>query len=127
MSFNHVVAWIDHAEAHIIHFNPEVAESETIKAHSKTPHLHIKSGIPGAGRAPANAEYLNEVAKAVADAGEILIVGPGLEKLTLMKHLLKQHHAVAEKVVSVETVDHPSDGQLLSYARKYFQKADQLR
>jgi hypothetical protein len=31
--------------------------------------------------------------------------------------------AVAEKVKAVETVDHPSDGQLLAYARQYFVSA----
>lgn len=27
---------------------------------------------------------------------------------------------MADKVVGVETVDHPSDAQLVAYARKYF-------
>ena len=127
MSFHHVVVWIDHVEAHIIHFNRETAETEIIQTPSTNPRLHIKSGIPGAGRAPENAAYFDDVAKALKDAQEILIVGPGFEKLALMKHMMKHHHVVAEKVMSVETVDHPSDGQLLKYARKYFVKADLMR
>jgi len=126
MSFSHVVAWIDHAQAHIIHFNWEAAEKEIIKTHSTHPHLHIKSGIPGSGRAPEDAQYFDDIANALKDSSEILIVGPGQEKLAFLKHLMKHQHTVAEKVLSVETVDHPSDGQLLSYARKYFVKADQL-
>jgi hypothetical protein len=58
---------------------------------------------------------------------EILIVGPGNEKLALLKHLQKHQHDLAEKVVSVETIDHPSNGQLLAYARKYFAKVDLMR
>jgi stalled ribosome rescue protein Dom34 len=81
----------------------------------------------GVGRAPENAHYFDDVADAVKDSLEILIVGPGFEKLALMKHLMKHQPAIAEKVLSVETVDHPSDGQLLNYARKYFVKADRLR
>jgi len=127
MSTNHVIVWLDHAEAHVIHFTPESAESEVIKTQSKHSHLHTKSGIPGSGHAAENAPYFNDVASALKGSLEILIVGPGNEKLALLKHLQKNQHDVAEKVVSVETVDHPTDGQLLAYARKYFVKADRLR
>lgn len=124
MSYHHVVVWLDHTQAHVIHFNAEAAENEVIKVHSTHPHLHTKSGVPGAGRAPEDSHYFEAVANAIKDAAAILIVGPGFEKLALMKHLTKRHPAAAERVVSVETVDHPSDGQLLKYARKYFLKAD---
>jgi len=127
MSTNHVVVWLDHAEAHVIHFTPESSANEVIKTHSKHPHLHAKSGAPGAGHAAENAPYLNDVANALQGSLEILLVGPGNEKLSLLKHLQKHQHDLAEKVVSVETVDHPTDGQLLAYARKYFVKADRMR
>jgi len=124
MSFNHVVVWLDHTQAHVIHFNAEAAENEVIKLHSTHPHLHTKSGIPGSGHAPEGPHYFDAICDAIKEAKEILIVGPGLEKLALMKHLSKHLPQVAEHVVSVETIDHPSDGQLLKYARKYFLKAD---
>ncbi|MGZ3239387.1 MAG: translational machinery protein [Burkholderiaceae bacterium] len=124
MSTNHVVVWLDHKEAHVIHFTPEASENEIIKTHSTHPHLHTKSGIPGSGHAAENVTYFNDIANAIKGSLEILIVGPGNEKLAFLKHLQKHQHELAEKVVSIETVDHPSDGQLLAYARKYFAKAD---
>ncbi len=127
MLSNHVVVWLDHVEAHVVHFNPEESENELIKAHSTHPHLHVRAGQTGAGRAPENARYFGDVAEAVKTALEILIVGPGQEKLELMKYFVKRHPLIAKKVVSVETVDHPSDGQILAYARKYFIKADRMR
>ena len=126
MSFNHVVVWLDHAEAHVIHFNRDASESELLKTHSTHPHLHAKSGHLGSGRAAENAPYFDDIAAAVKDSSEILIIGPGSEKLELMKRLSKHHPQVAEKVLSVESVDHPSDGQILAYARKYFAKADRM-
>ena len=84
MFSNHVVVWIDHAEAHVVHFNPESAKNEVIKTHSTHPHLHVKSGIPGSGHAAENASFFNDVANSIKDALEILIVGPGLEKLSLL-------------------------------------------
>jgi stalled ribosome rescue protein Dom34 len=126
MSFNHVVVWLDHAQAHIIHFNREAAESEVVKTGSINSHLHTKAA-GGSGHATENTPYLSEIAIAVKNAQEILIVGPGLEKMALIKYLQKHQHDVSEKVVGVETVDHPTDGQLLAYARKYFVKVDAMR
>jgi len=127
MSFNHVVAWIDHVQAHVIHFNAEAADHEVIKTVSTHPHLHNKSGAVGSGRAAESKHYFDHVAHALSDATEVLIVGPAQEKLELMKYLITHHPAVAKCVMAVESSDHPTDGQLLKYARKYFLKADMLR
>lgn len=120
MSFNHAIVWLDQAEAHVIHFNRSAAESEVIKTTSQ----HKKDGVVGNNRAVESTSYLDEVATALESSQEILIVGPGMEKMAFIKHLNKNHAAIADKVVSVETVDHPNDGQLLEYARKYFVKED---
>lgn len=124
MSFNHVVVWLDQAEAHVIHFTRDEAETEVIKTASV--HQHQKAGVDASVQSEQNPIYLNEIAAALDTAKEILIVGPGQEKLIFIKHLEKHHAGVADKVVSVETVDHPSDSQLLAYARKYFVKADMM-
>ena len=118
MSFNHAIIWMDQTEAHVIHFSRDAAESEVVKTTSQ----HKKDGVIGNNRAVESTEYLDEVAAVLSPSEQILIVGPGQEKLAFMKHLTKSHAALADKVVSVETVDHPNDGQLLEYARKYFVK-----
>ena len=122
MLTNLLLVWIDHVQAHIIHFNADTAETEIIHTHSTHPHLHTKAGTIGAGRAPEDKQYFDDIAAKLQDSLAILIVGPGFEKLELMKHLLKHHDAIAQKVLSVETVDHPTDAQLLAYARRYFLK-----
>lgn len=127
MHTQHVVVWLDHTEAHVIHFNRDSSEAERIKAGNK-PHLHVKAGgNGGSGRAAEDKQYLDAVVDAVKDAEAILVVGPGSEKLALVKYMLKHHHTVAEKVVAVESADHPTDGQLLAHARKYFVAADRMR
>ncbi|WP_295996911.1 translational machinery protein [Rugamonas sp.] len=120
MSFNHAVVWLDQTEAHVIHFTRDAAESEVVKTTSQ----HQKAGVVGNNRAEEDTTYMDEVATAITASKEILIVGPGMEKLSFMRHLTKHHGDTAEKVISVETVDHPNDAQLLAYARKYFVKED---
>lgn len=127
MSFNHAVIWLDHQEAHVIHFSPSASEAETIKTKSNHKNLHHKRGSVSGAHSDADQAYLHEVIHAVSDVKEILIVGPGSAKLELMKHAGKHDAKVFEKIVGVETVDHPTDGQLLAFAKKYFVKVDNLK
>lgn len=127
MSLTHAVVWLDHTEAHVLHFEEDAARNRIVRAHSKHKHLHTRAGTLGSGRSPEDQNYYHEIAQALTEAAEILIVGPSSAKLALIKHLHKHDPAVAEKVVGVESVDHPSDGQVLAFARHYFEKADQMR
>jgi stalled ribosome rescue protein Dom34 len=127
MTFNHAVVWIDHQQAHIIHFDTASSTVEVVRSTAKQPHLHHRSGTLGSGKAQTEPAYLHEVVQHVADAQEILVVGPGSAKLELLKHVHQHDSALNDRLVGVETVDHPSDGQLLAYAKKYFVKVDNMR
>lgn len=43
-----------------------------------------------------------------------------------MSHYQVHDVALVSKVVGVETVDHPSEGQLVAYAHKYFHARDRM-
>ena len=43
------------------------------------------------------------------------------------EHLQTHAPALAARVVSVETVDHPTDGELLKFARRHFVADDRMR
>ncbi len=127
MSHYHAVVWIDHREAHVMHVSPDDVESSIVRPSKPHHHLHNKRGSVGAGREPEDQHFYHEVVEALEGAQEILIVGPASAKLNLVKHIHNHDKKVTDKVIGVETVDHPSDGQLVAYARKYFDAADRLR
>lgn len=127
MSLSHAVVWIDHQEAHVIQFNGDAHENSTITKKSKHGNVHQKAGVLSGHHQVSSPAYLHQVVEAVAGSNEILIVGPGVAKLELIKHINHHDAKISNKVVGVETVDHPSDGQLLAYAKKYFLRADNLR
>lgn len=127
MPYNHAVVWIDHSEAHIMSFSAEQAQAKHIQAQAKHRNLHHKAGTVGSGHESENQAYYHAVGQGVAGAKELLIVGPSSAKLFLLKHLQKHDAALAANVVGLETVDHPTDGQLLAFARRYFQAADRMR
>jgi stalled ribosome rescue protein Dom34 len=126
MSFNHAVIWIDHKEAHVMFLSQDASEAEIIKTKSTHSHLHHKAHEIGSGRLALDAKYLHSVIEAVKESKEILILGPGSAKLELIKHAHQHDQRIAANIVGVETVDHPSDKEILAYARKFFYKADQM-
>jgi len=126
MTFNNAVVWIDHTKANVIHFDRDAAESEALKTHSTHPHPHQNHADTHASEAD-NTAFYDDVAAALTDVAQILVVGPAQEKTAFVKYLTAKHAAVAAKIKAVETVDHPSDGQLLNYARSHFAGAGGLK
>ncbi|RYE63632.1 MAG: translational machinery protein [Oxalobacteraceae bacterium] len=119
MTFNNAVVWLDHTKAQVIHFDKDASESEALKTHSTHPHPKQNHADTHANE-DDNTAFYNDIAAALKDTQQILVVGPGQEKTAFVKYLAIKAPLVSENVKAVETVDHPSDGQLLSYARQHF-------
>ncbi len=127
MSQYHAVVWLDHAEAHVMHFSPQVVERQLIFPADPHKNLHIKSGKAGSGKALEDQNYYHNVAQALEGGSEVLVVGPANAKLEFIKHVHAHDHGLVEKIIGVETVDHPTDGQVVAYARKYFAGKEQMQ
>jgi stalled ribosome rescue protein Dom34 len=126
MSHFHAVVWLDHAEAHVMHFSPQEVEKQIILPAEPHKQLHIKSGKAGAGKAKEDQKYFHDIAQALDGASEVLVVGPANAKLQFIKHIHAHDKGLVDKIIGVETVDHPTDGQIVAYARKYFVAKDQM-
>lgn len=126
MSHYHAIVWLDHTEAHVMHVSPDDVEKSVVHPHTPHHKLHSRVGTLGSGRAPEEQAYYHAVAEALKGAQEILVVGPAQAKLQLVKHIHAHDPALADKLVGIETVDHPTDGQLVAYARKYFVAKDRM-
>lgn len=117
---SHAVVWIDHRVAKIFAFDRDEAEQLTV-GHSHAPHqVHHKAGTVGSGHIREDDSYLREIADALADLPEILIVGPSHSKWQLRAYLNLHAPLISQRVVAVLHADHPSDRQIVAHARKYF-------
>ena len=122
----HAVVWIDHREARIFHFTPTNVERLLLHPDHPTRHIHHKANSIGSGPAAEDHAYLQAVAESIADAGAVLIAGPANEKTELVRHIREHSPRLMSAIVGVETVDHPSDAQLVAYAQKRFKATDRM-
>ena len=126
-SHYHAIVWIDHHEARVFHFN--VSEVDRLVLHPQHPtrHIHHKANSIGSGHAAEDQDFLQRVAETIADAGAVLITGPANAKTELVKHIERHAPALRAKIVGVETIDHPTDGELVAHARRYFKADHQMQ
>jgi len=128
MSIRHAAVWLDHQEAKVYHVDPETFERSDLHVtnHLRKPH---KLGAAAESHRSIAEEhpFFDEIAKHLAGADEILVVGPANTKLEFVKFMKERHQDVARKIVGVEPSDHPSDGQLVAHVRRYFLAVDRAR
>jgi stalled ribosome rescue protein Dom34 len=130
----HVVVWIDHKEARVFsvspetvgHVQPEPIHETTILSPQHLIHRHPK-GRGEAKEHPDDAtRFFHEIARALDGIDAVLVVGPSSAKLEFLGYLQDHDRGLRAKVVGVETVDHPTDREVVAYARRYFTGSDRL-
>lgn len=120
MKNHHAAVWLDHEQARVFLFHQD--DVDMVKVHPEKPHHHISKSDP-----KAEAHFFEAVSKTLNEAAEFVVLGPGSAKLQFVKWVHKSAHALEPRLVGVETVDHPTDGQIVAYAKKYFRAADRMR
>ena len=115
----HAVVWLDHHNAQVLQFDAEHVQAQKIKSHSQPTRQH-------ASAVRDEHEFFSAVCAALAGITEVLVTGPRTAQADF-KHFMQKHRpAVLAQVVGYETVDHPSDNQLVALARAWFVKYDRM-
>ena len=123
---HHALVWIDHQQAKIFFFNAEELEASVIHSTHAHQHLHHKANSGGSGHVPVDNAFLKLVTQAISKAGALLITGPGNAKVELVTYAKEHDPALAARIFAVETVDHPSDGELVAHGRTFFKADDRM-
>lgn len=123
----HAIVWIDHHQAKVFRFDAKDVDRDVIRPHDPTVHLHHKANTIGSGHAPVDRDFLKRVADSIAGAGALMIVGPASAKTELAAYLATFAPDLSSRVSIVEAVDHPSDGELVALARRFFRANDRIR
>lgn len=124
--FHHAIVWIDHQKATLLRFGPAGVDTQVIHSTHRHEHLHHKANSGDSGRAPQDHAFLQRVAASLASTATILVTGPANAKGELVSFLEAHQPAIAGRVAAVQPLDHPSDGQLEAYARKFFHADERM-
>jgi len=126
MTHSHAIVWMDSKEARIFLFNAADVEKARIQAHNPFRKVHHKAGVIGAGHMELDTGFFNHILEGLHGATEWLLVGPSGAKLELLKHLDAHRPELRRSLVGTETMDHPTDGELLDHARRAFKAIDRM-
>ena len=131
MTHSHAIVWMDFREAHVFRFNAGDVEQERLKAHMPFRKVHHKAGVIGAGHAAADHHFFDHIIDALSGTREWILAGPGEAKQTFLDYLDKRKHTGGTKLdshlVRLESMDHPTDGELLKHARQAFKAIDRMQ
>lgn len=117
------IIWLDSREAKIFKRDGANEKLQHLRSHGQK-HPAQPHGKHAGSHHPEEIALFKEIAPTFKEASEVLLMGPGEAKVQFQKYM-KEHDAVsAKKIVGVETVDHPSDGQIHQIAQKFFTKAE---
>jgi len=109
------IIWLDGKTAKLYHksdsgvsqqqLHPRQAEHHT---HSDKNHLKDDHG-----------HFFKTIYENIKEKNKILILGPSLEKKHFRNYLETHFPASLTKILAIETVDHPTENQIVSYFEKF--------
>ena len=115
MTLSYAVVLIDHHNAQILQFNADQVEAQKVKAHNHYTRQH-------GSNVRTEHEFFGEVCDALAGIPKVLVTGSQTAQTDFRHYLEKHRTPLSQHVVGWETVDHPTEGQLLAFGRQYFIK-----
>ncbi len=119
MTTFHAVVWTDHQSAQILQFDAEHVQAEKVKAHTHHTAQHGSA-------VRSQHEFYAQVCDALAGISEVLVTGSHQAQADFRHYVAKHRPALAAHVVGYETVDHPTERQLVALARKWFTAYDRM-
>ncbi|EJL88478.1 hypothetical protein PMI15_00774 [Polaromonas sp. CF318] len=111
MPFFHAVVWLDHHQAQLIQFDAEQSEAHKLHAHSHATPQH-------GSEVRTQHEFFGEVCDALDGVESILVTGGHTAQADFRHYVDKHRPALAPRITGWETVDHPSEAQLLALGRQ---------
>ena len=119
MPLSHAVLSINHHTALIQQFDHADVESNTVRTHPHYTRQHA-SGVR------SEHEFYGEVCDALDGIKEILVAGAHKSQADFRHYVEKHRPALTARIVGWETVDNPTDAQLVALARNHFIRIDSL-
>ena len=112
------VVWMDSGRAKIFHVRQGAVSVAKALRRDRDHHTANKAD----SKQKDNPRFFQDVADHLSESDDrVLLVGPGVSKNHFVTYLEGHHQKnLANRIVGTEAMDHPSDAQIVAFARKYF-------
>ena len=112
------VVWMDSGHAKIFHVTGGAVSLAKAMRHDIDHHTANKND----SKHKDSPRFFQDVAEQLNVTDDrVLLVGPGVCKSHFISYLEGHHQKkLATRIVGTEAMDHPSDAQIVAFARKYF-------
>ena len=119
MPLAHAVLWLEHHHADVLQFDKQLVTPTKIKDHAHDTRQH-HSGVR------TQHEFFGAVSDALAGITYVLVAAAGTAQRDFRGYVEKHRTAFLPQLAGWETVDHPSEGELVALARTFFTGHDRM-
>ena len=119
MPLSHAVAWISHHEAKVLQFSASVVFGESIREHVHYTRQH-------GSNVRSEHEFFAEACDALVGIKSVWVAGSHMAQADFRRYVDKHRPEMVRQIVGWETVNQPSEGQLIQMARKFFSDRGEL-
>jgi len=123
MTIQHAVLWMDHQKAIVLRLAHNISHRKII--HNEQRHFHRNRDSLGS-RAERDRPYFADVAAALGETPEILLLGSGVGRLDFSAWLIEHRPDLARHVLRNAAWGHATDDELLAEGRRFFSAADRI-
>jgi stalled ribosome rescue protein Dom34 len=109
---------IDHWDSQLLTLEAESWTSHTIRPQAN--HTTLRGGVR------TNREYFSDVCDALTNTHEVLVAGHHAVQRDFRQYIRSHRPSLEQRIVGWETVDEPTEGQLVALARTVFDKRDNI-
>lgn len=116
-----MAVWMDGEEARVFHVDGKQFDEATIRSPKHHVHRHAKDQqTKSHGHPDDDHKFFREISDLLGGSAKILVLGPSVTKLHFLRYLQKHNATLESRIVGLETVGHPTDGQIVQHVRSYF-------
>lgn len=112
------VVWIDRERAKLLKIASNRMERKDFQAIS---HANHSNEIDQEKIDLQERRFFLEIIPHLMETKNLLIVGPNVVKYNFQNFLLEHYPIIGKKVIACETMEEPTDNEIASLAKKYFQ------
>ena len=113
MPFSRAVVLIDRRSAQVLKFDAILAQTEKVKTHTHHTRQHSQN-------MRSEEDFFGEVCDELDGIAQVVVTGSDTAQYGFRHYMDQYCPAVKQQIVGWETANHPSEGQLLAFARKHF-------